>query len=363
MVLTLLALAAGGAVFLGADNLRIAVRDSVDRIFASQRYDFVLRLADAYPAGKIEAAAASVTGVERVEAWSSDTASIAHTDDTLGNAFRLVGVAPDSAMLAPLLDGGRWLDAADRNVLVISRTLLKDEPALTPGTEATLMIDGRIGSWRIAGVVDAGTQSLAFAPRATLAALHHDDLAPILVVAADTRNEASQLDLILRLRAQLERDGMPAASSQSVIETRRSMEDHLLMVVDFLGVMAWVMIVVGGMGLASTMSLAVLERTREIGVLRAIGARHGAILRMIMTEGLVIAVLGWLVSMPLSMPMSRVLADAFGRIMFATPVRYLPDAGGVLRWLALIVAVSMLACVWPAWRATRIPTAAALSYE
>ena len=64
---------------------------------------------------------------------------------------------------------------------------------------------------------------------------------------------------------------------------------HLLMVADFLGVMAWVMIAVGGLGLASTMSLAVLERTREIGVMRAIGARHGAIHLIIQVEGLVIA--------------------------------------------------------------------------
>ena len=76
------------------------------------------------------------------------------------------------------------------------------------------------------------------------------------------------------------------------------------MVVEFLGAMGWVMIVVGGMGLASTMSLAVLERTREIGVMRAIGAPHRSILIMILMEGLVIAVLGWLASLPLSVPMS-----------------------------------------------------------
>ena len=52
--------------------------------------------------------------------------------------------------------------------------------------------------------------------------------------------------------------------------------DHLLMVVDFLAAMGWTMLVVGALGLGSTMALAVLERTREIGVLRAIGAGDGA---------------------------------------------------------------------------------------
>ena len=103
------------------------------------------------------------------------------------------------------------------------------------------------------------------------------------------------------------------------------------MVAGFLGNMSLLMIVVGGLGLASTMRLAVLERTREIGVLRAIGARHGSILAMIQTEGLVIAVLSWALAVPLSVPMSVALGIAFGRVMFNVPVRLLPEAGGVLQ--------------------------------
>ena len=363
MLLTLLALAAGGAVYLGADNLRIAVRGSVDLLFSSQRYDFVLRFAEPISAGRIQAAAASVAGVAHVEAWNSDSASVAHADGTRSNTFALIGVPPDSVMVAPTLQSGRWLSATDRDALVLSRTVLKDEPALTPGSQITLIIGGEPVSWRIVGIVDTGPQKLAYVPRATLDALHRNDSASTLVVAARSHNAESQLDLILRLRAELERSGMSVASSQSLSETRRVFEDHLLMVVNFLGVMAWVMIAVGGMGLAATMSLAVLERTREIGVLRAIGARHRAIMAMIQTEGLVIAVLGWLVSIPLSIPMTLVLADAFGKVMFPAPAPLLPDARGVIGWLVMVVVVSVAACAWPAQRATRIPTSAALSYE
>ena len=111
------------------------------------------------------------------------------------------------------------------------------------------------------------------------------------------------------------------------------------------------------------MSLGVLERTREIGVLRAIGARHGAILAMIQVEGLVVSLLGWALAIPLSLPMSVVLAKAFARVMFAVPVTWVPEASGVLAWLALVVVVSVLACLWPAVRAMRVTTAAALAYE
>jgi len=156
---------------------------------------------------------------------------------------------------------------------------------------------------------------------------------------------------------------MPVADSTLMSEMRRAVEDHLLMVVQFLGVMGWVMIAIGGMGLASTMSLAVLERTREIGVMRAIGARHGAILGMIQLEGLVIASLGALAALLLSVPVSVVLADAFGKVMFTVPLRLWPSTAGLLTWFGMVALVSVLACALPARRATRIPTARALSYE
>ncbi|HKY97824.1 MAG TPA: FtsX-like permease family protein, partial [Gemmatimonadaceae bacterium] len=120
---------------------------------------------------------------------------------------------------------------------------------------------------------------------------------------------------------------------------------------------------VGGLGLASTLSMGVLERTREIGVMRAIGARNSWIASIIQVEGLVIAVASWLAAIPLSIPMSAILGRAFGRIMVPVHPHLLPGAGGVLSWLAVAIVVSVLACAWPAMRAIRIPTAQALAYE
>ncbi|OGU30738.1 MAG: hypothetical protein A3K13_01860 [Gemmatimonadetes bacterium RIFCSPLOWO2_12_FULL_68_9] len=84
---------------------------------------------------------------------------------------------------------------------------------------------------------------------------------------------------------------------------------------------------------------------------------------MVQVEGLVIAVLSWAVAIPLSVPMSVLLGQAFGRIMLPVPVSLAPEMTGVMLWLGLVVAVSVVACAWPAFRATRITTAAALAYE
>jgi putative ABC transport system permease protein len=84
---------------------------------------------------------------------------------------------------------------------------------------------------------------------------------------------------------------------------------------------------------------------------------------MVQVEGLVIALLSWIAAVPLSIPMSIVLAKAFSRVMLPVPVTIQPDPSGIIRWLAVVVIVSVIACTLPALRAMRILAAKALAYE
>jgi putative ABC transport system permease protein len=363
MILTLLALASGGSVYLAARNLRASVIGSLDLLFDGQKYDFTIRLSEPQDPRRIEGVVNAVSGVVGAESWGSARAAVARADGTLGNAFPISSPPVASRLIAPRLVAGRWLVASDTNALVVNRTLLRTEAGLRLGERTSLAINGDLVSWRIVGVVDAGPAPTAFTWREVLARATRNPLTASVVVATDLEGPAAQVDLIQRVRRELDAQGWRTANSQLLAENRRVTEDHLVMVVDFLAAMGWVMVVVGGMGLASTMGLAVLERTREIGVMRAIGARHGSILAMVQVEGLVVALLAWLVALPASLPMSAVLGEAFGRVMLEVPITWVPDATGVLLWLALVVVVSILACAWPAYRAMRVAVARALAYE
>jgi putative ABC transport system permease protein len=361
MTLTLLALAMGGAVFLAAANLRASVIDSVGLLFDAQRYSFSVRLADAHGTDSVESIVSRVAGVARAEGWTGLRVAVRHDDN--GNAISLVAPPWSTALLKPAIVEGRWLRPDDVRALVVSRSLIKTEPSLALGARVPLSIDGRIERWTVIGIADAGPVPTAFTSREIVAAERGARTVSTVAVATDVAGVAMQVDLIQRVRAELDRAGLLVSSSQLVEENRRVIEDHLLMVVQFLAAMGWVMIVVGGMGLASTMSLAVLERTREIGVLRAIGAQHGAILGIIQTEGLVIAILSWLVALPLSIPMSIALSWTFSRVMLKVPMRFIPESGGIAQWLGLVVVISIVSCAWPALRATRITVRQALAFE
>jgi putative ABC transport system permease protein len=335
----------------------------VDLLFGSYRYDLALRFARTYPAAAVESAASEVGGIARAEAWSGARASLQGDDGTLGNSFAVTAPPPATRLLTPEVEQGRWLRPGDGRALVVNRRVAADDPRFRVGATVSLLIAGRPSSWTVVGVVESGPSAAAYAPRETIAGILGGGGASALMVDAAFPGAASQLDLLQRLREELGNRGFEVQSGGLIAQQRKVVEDHLLMVASFLGMMGTLMIVVGGLGLASTMSLAVLERTREIGVLRALGARHRSILVLVQVEALVIGLASWLLALPLSVPMSVVLGRAFSRIMIRVPVILVPDAGGVVRWLVVVVVVSLLAAAWPAWRATRVSTAAALAYE
>ena len=361
MALTLVTLATGGAVYLGALNLRVSIQGAVGLLFGAMPYDVAIRLVTPRMPESIEAAVARVPGVSKVEAWGSVRAALVRPNGTLGNSFAISAAPFGSAMAGLSLKTGRLFAVDDSNAIVVNSRLLAEEPGLAMGGVVTLVLNGRRTQWTVVGGVESGPSPLAHASRETLARLRGIAEVDRAVVTTVATSPAAQGELSRRLRDQLEAQGFEVAGSQLMAESRRSTEDHLLMVAGFLTLMSQLMILVGGLGMASTMSLSVLERTREIGVLRAIGARGGAILTMVQVEGLVIGVFSWALAIPLSVPMSVLLGRAFGRIMIPVPVRYAPEAAGVGQWLAVVLLVSIVSGAWPAFRALRITTAAALS--
>jgi len=362
-MLTLATLALGGAVYVGALNLRASIRASVDYLYGEiNRFDMTVRFADSHAPDSITSLIAATTGVERSEAWATRRAAVVMSDGELGSGFTIVGLPFDSKMVAYPILSGRWIEPGDSNVLVVGRRLAEEDPTFAVGREIPLVIDGREAKWTVIGIVASGPAPIVLTSMESLSESRPTRV-DLAVVRGVSRDGTAQGELSRRLRQDLDDRGLGVTSVQLSAENRRVLEDHLLLVAGFLLIMSQAMIVVGGLGLASTMSLAVLERTREIGVMRAIGARHGSILGMLQVEALSMSIAGWALAIPLSIPASIVIGKVFGRIMFPVPVSFVPEWRAVVNWLAVVVVVSIIACAWPAWRATRITTAKALSYE
>ena len=137
----------------------------------------------------------------------------------------------------------------------------------------------------------------------------------------------------------------------------------MVMIYIFLIVMSVIVGSVGALGLMTTMSLNVLERRREMGVLRAIGATPRVVWLMVVVEGLVIGVLSWTIAALLAWPVSKLLGDVLVRAMLRGGVDFEFEPLGLLIWFIVSISVSAAGSFIPAWKASRATVREALAYE
>jgi putative ABC transport system permease protein len=127
--------------------------------------------------------------------------------------------------------------------------------------------------------------------------------------------------------------------------------------------MAVLVAVVGSIGLASAMSINVVERTCEIGVMRAVGATARAVATVFVVEGVLVGCLSWLLAVPLSLPGAYALGAIVGNAIVQIPLDFAYSIGGVLLWLVIVVVLSALASLSPALHAARVSVRHSLAYE
>jgi putative ABC transport system permease protein len=133
-------------------------------------------------------------------------------------------------------------------------------------------------------------------------------------------------------------------------------------VITLLLALAVIVALVGGIGLMGSLSISVVERTREIGVMRAVGARSRVMLGMFLMEGVLQGVLSWAIVAPLSFALGKPLANALGQAMFSANLDYQYNLRAVMVWLVIILVISSLASILPARNATRISVRESLVY-
>jgi putative ABC transport system permease protein len=152
------------------------------------------------------------------------------------------------------------------------------------------------------------------------------------------------------------------AISQTEGEIQRGNRAQFAFITIPLLFLAVIVAVVGGIALAGALSISVVERTKEIGVLRAIGARSRTIMGMFVMEGIFQGVMSWAIAAPISFIVGKPLSDALGQALLNGTLDYQYDWSAVLVWLIIILVISTIFSILPARGATRISVRDSLAY-
>jgi putative ABC transport system permease protein len=365
--LTLFSLVLGGAIFIGVYNLWASFDKTIEDIQGYFLADINVSFGRYYRFEEVAFIAESIPDVSSVEGWTEYPGTLISDKNSAGTQILFVAPPSTSTLIDPVITSGRWLTTGDENAIVIGNHLLNVFPDLKIGDWLTIEIGGKQTKWHIVGFY-----TITGNINPPLLYVNYEYLSRIvgapgqvysLRVLTTEHNAATQKRVNDQLLALFEARGIQVGSTQLGADFINSQKGTTDILVYFMLVMATLIAIVGGLGLMGTMSINVLERTREIGVMRAIGASNGDIQSIVIVEGLVIGLISWAISILLSFPITSVLTFGVGMAVLTAPMPAVFGMSGIIVWLILTIVLATIASALPARRASRLTVRDTLAYE
>jgi putative ABC transport system permease protein len=278
-------------------------------------------------------------------------------DQKFGADFRRINQNYFSAMRIPLLRGRNFTDQevtqGDKVVIVTQQLAAAVFPNEEPLGKRLITFDNE--PFQIVGVVgDLLHQSLGGQP------------APAMYFPT---RKTSGTNLVLRTTSDplslvgVVRNEVRAIDPDQPIAAVRTMSDWVDSSVSgpryrttLFGLFAALAMILAATGIYGVMSYTVAQRTHEIGVRMALGARHGDVLKLVVGQGMLLTVIGVVIGLVGAFALTRVMASLLFGVTAKDPITFAVVA-------ALLIAVAFVACFVPARRATKVDPLLALRYE
>lgn len=366
LIFTLLVMAAGGTGLIAAMNIYASMYHTVDKKMNALAYDIQVTFDKAQPVGIIEDCLKSIPQAAEVEAWGGAYACRVHEDNTAGNRFNIVAPLPDTKLMKTLqLYSGRWLRPEDTNSIVLNQRILSMEPDIKVGNTIILRINQKDTKWKVIGISkELIGPPMAYVNMDYLARLQKQEgYAGNAVIRTLEHDALTQTAAARQIEQTFYENGISVHSLLKLSDYRTSIVNHLVIIASFLIIMSLLVILVGGLGLATTISINVMERTKEIGIMRATGASSRYITGIVVGEGIFIGISSWFIAILFSIPLSRFICHQFGIIFFEAPLAYAVSYHGYLLWLFLVVLFASAASYYPSRKASLMQINQALYYE
>jgi putative ABC transport system permease protein len=297
--------------------------------------------------------------VKQVEAWASSGAAV---DDL---RVTMWGIPADTSLYNYRLTGGRWFTGDEPEVCVIS-SRFADARGFKVGDRLELRVGGENAWLTIVGLVNDNAQGLQSSSRGKVLVpvetasrlMRRSDAADFFAVQFDAHSGAYVEATLGKLEKRF-RDLSPGMLA-AYADQESSLEASKILTI-LLYAMTVIVATIGGIGVANTLTLNVLERRREIGVMRALGGRNSHLIQVFLTEALAMGSLGFVVGVALGWPMARLLVWVMEQVLFPLDFQFPLSVVGTT--LLFTLALTAVASIGPALGAARLKVREALRYE
>jgi putative ABC transport system permease protein len=368
LTFTLVTLTLSGAMFISVFSTRASLSQQIAEIARYLDFDAAIAVPRGSMRATVEREARRIPGVEVVESWSRDTATIQYGGERESEELEVIGLPHDALTIDPIMVEGRWLAEGESQGVVINEDLTGVESSIELGSELTLKVGTKEQPFTVVGIASKHLSGSRVYMTPTMFGrltnrYNQADSVRIRLDTDELSNPIAQDRAGNQLETRFENAGISRSESTTHYAIFGDFTDVFDIVLVVLIIMAVLLAIVGGLGLTGTLSINVLERTREIGVLRAVGASNHAVRGVILMEGMVIGFVSWVLGALLSGPAGLALAAAIVTAILKADLSYQYSYPGLLIWLVVIGAIGVMASLGPAERAASLTVREVLDYE
>ncbi len=379
LVFASITLCIAGAIWISVTSVQESFEITVDGISDYWQEDVKVNLRGTHDFRKIEALVMQLTNVELVEPRLTGRAFRVMPDGSESiQIIELIGLEPASPFIQPQIIEGRWLNTEDTNAVVINIDLLSIESNLKVGDEIEFRVGRQRTSWQVVGISTSQVIGGAEFFMSPIGYVNFTQLSKVLrspgkvdsvlisIGGENTDQVITDIEIMFKERnigigSVLPQSDVRKALPQS--DVRKALDDAFEILLVLLQITSLIFGFVGGLGLTSMMTLNVLERTKEIGIIRSVGGVRNQLSLIIVIEGIFVGVMSWIFAVIIAYPMGIALGNAVGVTLLRTSLTHTFPIEGPLTWLGIVIVLSIIASVIPGRNAAKLTVRETINFE
>ncbi len=345
--LTAIALSLGLVFFIGALNIQTSLWSTVESVSRTKPFDVMVSLRGQPQPETIASWASVVDNLQRTETWPTSSATLTDNGLQIVNPTLVYGVPEGSWSIRPDLIAGDWIDSRNVAGVVVTQRLLEEQPLVDVGREYMLRIGQEEVSIRVVGVVRDFGPSVIYATEGLFARFSSPASGTTAFLELTEHDVGAQDFARQQLEIAAPEAGLQIANVATSARLSAIVAAHLDGIVQVLAQVAAIALAVGGLALVSSLSVSVVERYREVGVLKAIGGGHWSVVALFVAEAVFIAVIGWVIAVAVAPWVSQEIGRIFGTVIIQYPFDYEPHPWGPIAAFCTAILIAIAATLLP----------------
>jgi len=352
LLTNILMLSFGGAVIIACTGLNHSLSLTLKEMNQFWDYDSEWSISTSLPSENLLQALRDIDGIKDVETWTSRNAVI--SDDSAKRNVLLHSIPERTSFIHPKIREGHWLDNASHDSIIISSDLKQTFQDIKPGDTLMVQIGREEKHWKVAGILEKQLAGPAiYMNQADYNQWLQNPAINRLLVKMEEGHSNTKVRETIEKWLLTQNTDILASDQANDIKSRP--EEIIGLLIRALLLIGILFLAVGIFNLMTAMSINVLERKKEIGIIRSIGGSSFKIYQLFMGEGIRIAMISWVTAVLLSFPLQTLLSRKMGEVLVKSALHSEMPLYGSMLWLAASLLIGIISSYFPVRKAAAQP--------